>query len=167
MRFSFFFFVLIFFLTEHENSWNKDFMQFSLGSSRGTMVRIHTSWTSSPVEPEEKPVFVPWWSCSDVEAVIYSPYRSVWLRKGKALERAGGQSWVSWASLRLCLFSRGEGLLLRMKPSSARDAPTAQWGADEGEGDGPGRGKRERRNRKRKKSLVPLVSKFGRCLDSQ
>lgn len=112
-----FFFVFMFFLTEHENSWNKDFMQFSLGSSWGTMVRIHTSWTSSPVEPEEKPVFVPWWSCSDVEAVIYSPYRSVRLRKGKTSEWAGGQSWVSWASLWLCLFSRGEGMLLRMKPS--------------------------------------------------
>lgn len=58
-------------------------------------------------------------------------------------------------------------MLLSMKPSCAREAPTAQWGMGEGEGDGLGRGKRERRNRKRKKSLVPLVSKFGRCLDSQ
>lgn len=55
-------------------------------------------------------------------------------------------------------------MLLSMKPSCAKEA---QRGMDEGEGDGLGRGKRERRNRKRKKSLVPLVSKFGRCLDSQ
>jgi hypothetical protein len=91
---------------------------------------------------------------SDVQKST-SSYRSMKLRN-KRPQRAGGLGRASFAPLWLFLCSGEEGVLLKMRPSSALKAQIVPRGGDEGEGDSMGRGreKRERRNRKRKEEEV-------------